>query len=113
METLGPLVSLVWLLAFLSPLLATGCAAVFYARYCRRRTDGDHRLRGPAYALILLACALVAYPLGVQLGISRACPAAGNLCGLAGFFITGPAASSLAILLVAGILTGALFKTRP
>jgi|SRR5690242_18279089 len=112
METLGPLVSLVWLLAFLSPLLATGCAAVFYARYCRRRTDAD-RLKGPAYALILLACALVAYPLGVQLGISRACPAAGNLCGLAGFFITGPAASSLAILLVASILTGALFKTRP
>ena len=112
METLGPLVSLVWLLAFLSPLLATGCAAVFYARYCRRRTDAD-RLKGPAYALILLACALVAYPLGVQLGISRACPAAGNLCGLAGFFITGPAASSLAILLVASILTGALFKARP
>jgi len=112
METLGPLVSLVWLLAFLSPLLATGCAAVFYARYCRRRTDAD-RLKGPAYALILLACALVAYPLGVQLGISRACPAAGNLCGLAGFFVTGPAASSLAILLVASILTGALFKTRP
>ena len=112
METLGPLVSLVWLLAFLSPLLATGCAAIFYARYCRRRTDAD-RLKGPAYALILLACALVAYPLGVQLGISRACPAAGNLCGLAGFFVTGPAASSLAILLVASILTGALFKTRP
>ena len=112
MNTAAPLISLLWLLAFLSPLLAAGCAVVLYARYCRSRADADRRLNGPAYALILLACALVAYLLGAQLGISHACPSAGNLCGLAGFFVTGPAASSVAILVVASLLTGALFKAR-
>ena len=113
MQTVAPLLSVVWLLTFLSPLLAMVCAIVFYSRYCRRRPEADRRLSGVTYALILLVCAVSAYPVGVQLGISRACPSAGNLCGLAGFFIGGPLASALAILLVSGLLTSAFIKTRP
>lgn len=113
MKTSAPLLSFVWLLAFLSPLLATVGATVLYGRYCRKRPEADRRLRGMAYALILLACAVAAYGIGVLLGIGWACPSAGNLCGLAGFFVVGPVASALAILLVGSFLTGALSKTRP
>jgi hypothetical protein len=112
MKTLAPLLSLAWLLAFLSPLLATVCATVFYGRYRRKRPDADRPLTGVAYALILLASAVVAYAAGVLLGITWACPSAGNLCGLAGFFVVGPVASALAILLAGSFLTGALSKTR-
>jgi hypothetical protein len=96
----------VWLLASLSPVLAMVCAAVLYGRYCRKRPDADRRLTGVVYTLILLVCAVVAYPVGVLLGINWACPSAGNLCGLAGFFVVGPVASALAIVLAAGLLTG-------
>ena len=113
MRTLPPLLSFVWLLAFLSPLLAGVCATVFDGRYCRERREADRHLTGVAYALMLLACAVVAYPVGVLLGISWACPSKGNLCGLAGFFVVGPVATALAIVLVGGLLTGALVKTRP
>jgi hypothetical protein len=113
MKTSAPLLSLVWLLAVLSPLLAAVCATVFYGRYCRLRAEADRRLTGAAYVLILLACAVVAYPVGVLLGISWACPSTGNLCGLAGFFVVGPVASAVAILLAGSLLTGTLSKTRP
>ena len=113
MKTFAPLLSVVWLLVFLSPLLAMVCATVFYGRYCRKRLEADRRLTGVAYVLILLACAVVAYLVGVQLGISWACPSTGNLCGLAWFFVVGPVASALAILLVSSFLTGALSKSRP
>jgi hypothetical protein len=113
MKPLTPLLSFAWLLAILSPLLAAVCATAFYGRYCRKRPDADRRLTGVTYALILLVCAGIAYLVGLQLGIKWACPSAGNLCGLAGFFVVGPVASALAILLVGSFLTGALSKTRP
>jgi hypothetical protein len=112
MKTYAPLLSFVWLLAVVSPLLATVAATVLYSRYCRKRAEADRRLKATAYALILLACAVAAYAIGVLLGISWACPSAGNLCGLAGFFVVGPLASALAILLAGTVLTGALLKTR-
>jgi hypothetical protein len=102
----------VWLLAFLSPVMAMACAGLMYGRYCRKRPDADRRLTGVVYTSILLVCAVVAYPVGVLLGINWACPSAGNLCGLAGFFVVGPLASTLAILLPAGLLTG-LFTGQP
>jgi hypothetical protein len=104
MNTLAGLLPFVWLLAFLSPLLAMVCAAMLYGRYCRKRPDADRRLAGVAYTFILLVCAVVAYPFGVYLGINWACPSAGNLCGLAGFFVVGPVVSALAILLVGGLI---------
>jgi len=112
MKTSAPLLSFLWLLAVLSPLLATAAATVFYGRYCRKRAEADRRLKGTAYALILLACAVAAYAIGVLLGIGWACPSAGNLCGLAGFFVAGPVASALAILLAGSLLTDAFSKPR-
>jgi hypothetical protein len=97
----------VWLFAVLSPFFAMICAAVLYGRYCRKRPKAERRLRGWAYAAILLVCAVVAYPVGVQIGINWACPSAGNLCGLAGFLAVGPLASALTILLVSGLVIGA------
>ena len=113
MQTHPPLIVLVWLLAFLSPLLAVVCATVFYSRYRRERPVADRRLTGLAYTLILIASAVVAYPAGVLFGIMWACPAAGNLCGLAGFFVVGPVTAAIAIFLVGSLLTGAFLKTRP
>jgi len=113
MKSPTPLLAFVWLFAILSPLLAMVCATVFYARYRRNGPDADRRFSGLAYTLILLVCAVVAYLVGVQVGILVACPRWGNLCGLAGFFLVGPVASALAILLVGGLLTGALVKARP
>jgi hypothetical protein len=112
-KTLPAPITFVWLLAFLSPLLAMVCATVFYGRYCNRRPEAERHLSGVAYALILLACAVAAYLVGVLLGIMWACPSAGNLCGLAGFFVVGPVVSALAILLVGSVLTGVFPKTRP
>jgi hypothetical protein len=59
-----------------------------------------------AYVLVLLVCAIIALPFGGFFGISQACapPGAGNLCGLFGFFVTGPFAFSLAIFLIAGLI---------
>jgi hypothetical protein len=112
MKTHAPLLLFVWLLALLSPLLAVVCASVFYSRYRNRLPVADRPLTGLAYTLILVACAVVAYPAGVLLGIMWACPKAGNLCGLAGFFVVGPVASAIAILVVGSLLTGAHLKTR-
>src|SRR3954453_2635365 len=95
---------LLWVLGFLSPIPATGCAVVFYSRHCRARPE--HQLPGIAYVLILLVCAIIAFLFGMFYGISLACssPKCGNLCGLFGFFVTGPFASSLAILLIGGLV---------
>lgn len=112
MKTHTPLLAFAWLLAFLSPVLAMVCATVFYGRYRDKRQDADGRLTDLTYTLILLGSAVVAYPVGVLLGIWWACPQTGNLCGLAGFFLVGPVASALAILLVSSLLTGALLKPR-
>jgi hypothetical protein len=89
---------------FLSPIPAIGCAVVIYSRHCRARPE--HRLPGIAYILILLVCAIIAFPFGTFYGISWACssPECGNLCGVFGFFVTGPFASSIAILLIGGLV---------
>jgi hypothetical protein len=105
MKVLGGLLPIAWLLAFLSPLSGMACAAVFYGRYCRKKPNAERRLTGVVYVLVLVVCAVVAYPLGVGLGIHWACPSAGNLCGLAGFFVVGPVASTLAILIAGWLLT--------
>jgi len=112
MKPPAPLLSFAWLLAFLSPLLAVLCATAFYGRYLKKRPEADRRLTGVTYVLILLVSAVVAYLVGLQLGINWACPSAGNLCGLAGFLVVGPVASALVILLVGSLLTGVLFKAR-
>jgi hypothetical protein len=107
MNTLGNLFPLLWALAFLSPVVAIFCAARFYALHCRRRPKPERRLPLVAYVLLLLACAILAFPAGTIYGISLACsdPHFGNLCGLFSVFVTGPIASSLAIILVSALIS--------
>lgn len=87
------------LLGVLSVPAAVVCAASLY----REETT---RVGCFAYGLILLICAVVAYLLGLSLGINLACVQypSGNLCGLFGFIATGPLALSLATILVAWLL---------
>ncbi len=88
------------LLALLSLPTALACAVFFY------RT-GTAYFGWFAYGLILLISAVVAYLLGVSVGIDLACVRypSGNLCGLFGFIVIGPLASSLAIVLVSSLVT--------
>jgi hypothetical protein len=97
---------LLWfVLCLLSPGLAIGFAAVFYARHCKKRPDPERRIPAVAYALVLLVCAIAGYFLGMIYGIEWACSRpADNLCGLAGVFIVGPLAAAFAIFLVGGLI---------
>jgi hypothetical protein len=106
MGALGSLFPVLWSLAFLSPLAAIFFAVLFYSVHQRRRPERDRRLPVVAYVVILLVCAIIAFPFGLFFGIGAACsgPGAGNLCGLFGFFVTGPFASSLAMFLVSGVI---------
>jgi hypothetical protein len=104
MSTVGKLFPLLWFLAFLSPVAAIFFAMRFYVLHCRRRPQPDRRFPLVAYVLVLLVCTIVAFPFGLSFGISVACPGFGNLCGLFGFFVTGPFASSLAMFLVSALI---------
>jgi hypothetical protein len=88
-----------WLLAALSAPAAIAWAISFYKR-------GTAHLGWFAYCLILLICAIVAYVVALGFGIHLACVTypSGNLCGLFGFFVTGPLASSLTIVIVSWLM---------
>jgi len=105
-STIGNLFPILWSLAFLSPVVAIFFAVRFYAFHCRRRPEPDRRFPLVAYILVLLVCAIIAFALGLILGVSSACstPGFGNLCGLYGFLVTGPFASALAIFLISGLI---------
>jgi hypothetical protein len=92
--------SILLLLAIISMPIAIVCAASFYAQ-------GTVRVGCLPYALILLMSAVTAYFFSLGFGIKLACDwyPSGNLCGLVGFLITGPLASSVATILVAGLLS--------
>jgi len=86
------------LLALLSPLAAIAGAIVSFARY-RNRVEPDRRIPVSAYVFAVIACGAVAGFFGFGWGIDHACygPTAPNLCGLWGFFVTGPIAFALAV----------------
>ena len=93
--------SLVWL-APLWPVIAIACAVFFYVRHCRLVEPG-RRVSVILYILAAGLCGGVLGVAGIFLGIDWACagPNPGNLCGLAGFLVTGPIAGSLGVILVA------------
>ena len=98
------------MLAFpLWPPLALGLAILFYLKH-RNRVGMDHMPLG-LYVLAVLVCSGVAWALGVFYGIKWACstPETGNLCGLAGFLVSGPIAGTLAIV----ALGAAILRIRP
>jgi hypothetical protein len=80
----------------------------------RRRYEPTDRFPLAVYVVMLLVCAVVAFWLGLVQGASWACrkPASGNLCGLFGFFISGPLLASLAVVLLGWFLLGFPLFTR-
>ena len=97
---------LIGAVALISPVVASACAVVFYALHCNAIPNPEDRISVLAYGLALLVCAAIAFFFGLQYGTSWACStlSGGNLCGLAGFFVTGPAAAALAIFLAAALM---------
>ena len=91
-------------LGFLSPVIASIFAVLFYVRHRRLYPNPEKRISVLAYVLALLVCAVIGYLIGLQYGIGWACSSTwgGNLCGLAGFFVVGPLAAALAIFCVGG-----------
>jgi purine-cytosine permease-like protein len=92
------LLLLVWCLAFGFAII---CARFFYEHHRRARPDPERRMPAIAYALVLLVCAVIAYPFGA---IWACHPPAGNLCGVVGILLIGPLASALTIVLVGALI---------
>jgi hypothetical protein len=92
---------LLMILGLISPLVALVFAFVFYSRH-RDRVEAERCVPGIAYILAVIVCGIIAGYLGLISGINLACssPTSGNLCGLWGFFVTGPLTMALAIFLV-------------
>ena len=90
------------------------CATVFvpvlsgiiYLRHSNRRPPGD-RVPLWLYITVLVILGVVSAWAGVVFGIEYACkqPAPGNLCGLWGFFITGPLSFILTVTVVSWLMT--------
>jgi hypothetical protein len=113
-RTLNNLLPLLWALGCLSPVVASVCAASFYGRHRRARPDTERHLSVIAYVVLLLVCAVVAYPIGATLGIPWACSAdTGNLCGIHAFFVVGPFASALTIFVVGGLIASLPADVEP
>lgn len=93
-------------IALLSPLVASALAIVFYAWHCQAIPNTEERISFLVYVVVLLACAAIAFFFGLQYGVIWACSSvsAGNLCGLAGFFVVGPLAAALAILVASALM---------
>jgi len=89
----------------MSPFLALVAGIAFYA-FHSGRVEPERRVPAVAYALIMAVCGAVAGFLGWAFGIREACFSSdsSNLCGLWGFFVTGPISLLLAILLVGSAL---------
>ncbi len=98
---------LLWGLGFFSPVVAIVCAVVFYARHCRAFPEPERRISFVGYVSALLVCAVVAFFIGLQYGMTWACSSqwGGNLCGLFGFFVGGPIAAALAIFSAGALIT--------
>ena len=92
---------LLMFLGLISPLVAFLFAFVFYFRHLDR-VEPERRVPRIAYFLAVIVCGVIAGYFGLILGISLACnsPTSSNLCGLWGFFVTGPLTMTLAIFLV-------------
>ena len=92
---------LLMFLGLISPLVALLSAVLFYNRH-RDRVEPERRVRSIAYVLAVIICGVISGYFGVIFGIQLACnsPTSSNLCGLWGFFVTGPLLMALAIFLI-------------
>jgi len=101
--------SVFMILGPISPIAALVCVFHSYDRHCNRISP-DRRVPVVVYALAVIICGAITGYFGLFWGIEHACdgPTAPNLCGLWGFFVTGPIALALGMCAI-GL---ALFLTR-
>jgi tetratricopeptide (TPR) repeat protein len=95
---------------FISPIVAIILAIIFYVMHCHR-VEVERRIPVLLYVPAAIISGGIGGSVGLTVGIHQACsaPKSSNLCGLWGFFVTGPICFSLAVALV-GV---ALFLVRP
>jgi hypothetical protein len=91
--------SLLLVAGVFSPLAGIAAAVYYYVKY-RDAPEPKRHPSGLLYALGVLGIAILAFLVGCFAGISVACrnPAAGNLCGLWGFFVSGPLLATAAMM---------------
>jgi len=89
------------ILGLMSPIATLVTAGILYARH-RNRVEPERRVPVIGYVLAVIIAGAIGGYFGLFFGVERACsvPKPGNLCGLWGFFVTGPLAFSLAVLLI-------------
>jgi uncharacterized membrane protein len=102
------------LLGLISPIAAIVGALILYGRH-RDRVEPEHRVSAMGYVLAVIVCGVTAGFFGLFFGLELACqgPKAGNLCGLWGFFVTGPISFALAILLVGVVVSSIRPAPKP
>ena len=100
------LLTFAWLIAALVPLAALFTPIFFYSAHSKRRPDPERRIPVLLYIFFLLMGGVVGFFAGMIKGNEWACSVAGagNLCGLTGVFLTGPAAAALAIAAVGSLI---------
>jgi|GEM_PF-1515275 len=78
----------------------------FYTKY-RSVPQSKKQLSLAKFLFLVVVSGVLAFAAGAAIGISMACEpqTAGNLCGLAGFFGTGPLFGGLAIMVAAWMVT--------
>jgi hypothetical protein len=93
------LLAFAWLIAALLPLAALFSPIFFYSAHSKRRPNPERRIPVLLYLLVLLMGGVAGFFFGMIEGTEWACSVAGagNLCGLTGVFLTGPAAAAFAI----------------
>jgi len=94
------------MLGFVAPIAAIVAAIILYARHCNR-VGPERRVPAVAFVVAIIVCGGIAGYLGLILGIRQACsvPKVANLCGLWGFFVTGPIACAAAIVMAGAMLS--------
>jgi len=100
------LLAFAWMIAALLPMAALFSPIYFYNAHSKRRPNPERRLPVLLYIFFLLVGGVVGFFFGMIKGAEWACsfPKAGNLCGLAGVFLTGPAAAAFAIAAVGSLV---------
>lgn len=102
----GTLLAFAWMAAALLGVVALFSPIYFYSAHSKRRPKPERRFPLLLYIFLLLIGGMVGFFFGMIKGGEWACsiPKAGNLCGLAGVFLTGPAAAAFAIAAVGSLV---------
>jgi hypothetical protein len=85
-------------LGLISPIASIAVTLFLFFRRCER-VEPERRVSTVGFVLAVIFFAVIGGFLGVAIGVERACPRFGNLCGLWAVFITGPICFSLGVLL--------------